>query len=471
MSSKYKKLFQNTILFSIGSMGSKFISLLLVVVFTHYLNPQEYGKVELISIMINLCLPFVSLSIYDAVLRFVMKGNEHNGSVLLNGLAVCGLVGLLFLAGSAVGILFFELDVSTLVIAAIIFAQSINLVFAQYARGTGRIKLYVINGLLTAILIFTIVSFLLSHIHMGIMGYFIGMVVAFTISNVVFFCFSGNVVEVLAKAPWDGALMKRMLLYSLPLIPNTLMFWVMNASDRLLIQTFLGLTANGYYAVANKIPVLLNTLSSIFIQAWQLSAIEESEQEDRNHFYSSVFNALASFMIIISAIILCFLKWGFGVALGSDFFEAWKFVPIQLFAIIFAGLSAFIGVIYAVQMRTNQVFITSFIGATLNVGLNLWLIPKIGLYGVAFATAISFFCVWMVRLIQTRKYVKIQMQYSVIIPAFIVLALQALCLYQVKIPELLTNTLSVSLILLINLRNIQFMTKNMIQKRRKSGLV
>lgn len=87
-------------------MGSKFISLLLVVVFTHHLNPQEYGKVELVSVMINLCLPFVSLSIYDAVLRFTMKENEHKGSVLLNGLAVCMLVGLLFLAGSVVGILF-----------------------------------------------------------------------------------------------------------------------------------------------------------------------------------------------------------------------------------------------------------------------------------------------------------------------------------------------------------------------------
>ncbi len=291
---------------------------------------------------------------------------------------------------------------------------------AQYARGTGRIKLYVINGLVTAMMIFAIVSLLLNYFHMGIMGYFIGMVVAFTISNLVFFCFSGNVVEKLAKAPWDGTLMKRMLLYSLPLIPNTLMFWIMNASDRLLIQAFLGLTANGYYAVANKIPVLLNTLSSVFIQAWQLSAIEENEQENRDRFYSSVFNALASFMIIISSIILCFLKWGFGVAIGSEFFGAWKFVPIQLFAMIFAGLSAFIGVIYTVQMRTNQVFMTSFVGAACNVGLNFWLTPQIGLYGVAFATAISFFFVWIVRFIQTRKYVKIRMQYVVIIPAFIV---------------------------------------------------
>ncbi|EUJ29066.1 lipopolysaccharide biosynthesis protein [Listeria cornellensis] len=391
MSSKYKKLFQNTILFSIGSMGSKLISLLLVVVFTHHLNPQEYGEVELISVIINLCLPFVTLSIYDAVLRFVMKDNEDQGSVLRNGLAICALVGLVFLSGSVIGILFFGLETNTLVIAAIIFAQSINLVFAQYARGTGRIKLYVINGLLTAILIFSIVSVLLIYFHVGIMGYFIGMVISFTISNIMLFCFSGNVVEMMVKAPWDGNLMKRMLLYSLPLIPNTLMWWVMDTSDRLLIQSFLGLAANGYYAVANKIPVILNTLSAIFMQAWQLSAIEEGEQKDRDRFYSSVFNAFASFMIIVSAIILCVLKWGFGIALGSEFYEAWKFVPIQLFAVIFCSFSAFIGVIYAVQMRTNQVFITSFVGAALNIGLNLLLIPRIGLYGAAVATTISFF--------------------------------------------------------------------------------
>lgn len=90
-------------------MGSKLISLLLVVVFTHHLNPQEYGEVELISVIINLCLPFVTLSIYDAVLRFVMKDNEDQGSVLRNGLAICALVGLVFLSGSVIGILFFWL--------------------------------------------------------------------------------------------------------------------------------------------------------------------------------------------------------------------------------------------------------------------------------------------------------------------------------------------------------------------------
>ncbi|EUJ48386.1 lipopolysaccharide biosynthesis protein [Paenilisteria rocourtiae] len=471
MSSKYKKLFQNTVLFSIGSMGSKLISLLLVVVFTHHLNPQEYGEIELISVIINLSLPFVTLSIYDAVLRFVIKKNENKGSVLLNGLVICVIVGLTFIVGSVVGILFFGLEITALVIVAIIFAQSINLVFAQYARGTGRIKLYVVNGLLTAVLIFGIVSVLLVYFHVGIMGYFIGMVIAFSISNVLLFCFSGNVAETLAKAPWDSELMKRMLLYSLPLIPNTLMFWVMDTSDRLLIQSFLGLAANGYYAVANKIPVILNTLSSIFMQAWQLTAMEESEQKDRDRFYSSVFNALSSFMIIISALILCALKWGFGIGLGSEFYESWKFVPIQLFAVIFASFSSFLGVIYAVQMRTNQVFTTSFVGAALNIVLNLLLIPRIGLYGAAIATAISFLSVWMVRLLQTRKYVKIRINFLTIIPALAVLAVQALFLYQTKVPDLLTNTLSVSLIFLINLRNIQFMTRNLLtKKRRKSDL-
>ncbi|MBC2369589.1 oligosaccharide flippase family protein [Listeria booriae] len=471
MSSKYKKLFQNTILFSIGSMGSKLISLLLVVVFTHHINPQEYGEVELISVIINLCLPFVTLSIYDAVLRFVMKDNENKGSVLLNGIAICVVVGLTFIAGSVVGILFWGLGINTLVIAAIIFAQSINLVFAQYARGIGRIKLYVVNGLLTAILIFSIVSVLLIYFHVGIMGYFIGMVISFSISNAILFFFSGNITKTLAKAPWDRDLMKRMLLYSLPLIPNTLMFWVMDTSDRLLIQSFLGLAANGYYAVANKIPVILNTLSSIFMQAWQLTAIEEGEQKDRDRFYSSVFNALSSFMIIISALILCILKWGFAVGLGSQFYEAWKFVPIQLFTVIFASFSNFLGVIYTVQMRTNYVFITSFVGAALNIGLNFLLIPRIGLYGAAIATTISFLSVWLVRLMQTRRYVKISIQFMTLIPALAILAVQALSLYQTKVPDILTNTLALSALFLINLRNIQFIMHNLVtKKRRKSDI-
>lgn len=65
-----------------------------------------------------------------------------------------------------------------------------------------------------------------------------------------------------------------MLAYSVPLIPNGIMWWVVNASDRYIIGYFLGYEATGIYSVAAKFPTLLTMLYGIFFQAWQLSAME-----------------------------------------------------------------------------------------------------------------------------------------------------------------------------------------------------
>src|SRR5699024_10273542 len=82
---------------------------------------------------------------------------------------------------------------------------------------------------------------------------------------------------------------KYLLLFSVPLIRNSLMWWLINASSRYFIRIFVGIASNGLFSVASKIPALISIVNQIFIQAWQLSAIEEYENKDSEKFYSDVF--------------------------------------------------------------------------------------------------------------------------------------------------------------------------------------
>lgn len=73
---QYKKLFNDSIVFAIGSFGSKLITFFLVGFYTYYLSKSEYGTADLLINSVNLLLPVVSLSVSEGVLRFVLDSKN-----------------------------------------------------------------------------------------------------------------------------------------------------------------------------------------------------------------------------------------------------------------------------------------------------------------------------------------------------------------------------------------------------------
>ncbi|MCQ4991499.1 oligosaccharide flippase family protein, partial [[Clostridium] symbiosum] len=68
--------------------------------------------------------------------------------------------------------------------------------------------------------------------------------------------------------------------YAIPLIPNSISWWISNSSDKLIVSYVCGVAANGIYYVSYKIPSLITTCSSIFFKAWQISAVDGFGSEE-----------------------------------------------------------------------------------------------------------------------------------------------------------------------------------------------
>ena len=115
------------------------------------------------------------------------------------------------------------------------------------------------------------------------------------------------------------------------------MWWIMAAGDKYIINYFLGDSANGIYSLALKIPQIINMIYSLFIQAWQMSAIEVESSEDKKGFYQNVFN-------------------------------------VTSFGMVFITIGIVISVVYTVGAKTNKVFITTALGAATNLLFNFILV-------------------------------------------------------------------------------------------------
>jgi len=404
----YKKLVNNSMIFAVGTFGSRLVSMLLVPLYTYYLSTGEYGTVDLMVATINMLLPIVSVSVFEAVLRFTLDDEDDAQDVLSNSI-------LLVFIGFAVSLLFYPvlsyfgvLDGMLSFLYIILLFQMIERVLSQHLRGLGKVKEFAINGIIraTATGLFNILF--LIGLGLGVEGYFYAMIVAYFIS-IVYLVITTGVLKNLSFAHINSDSLKDIIVYSAPLVPNSIMWWLINASSRYFITFFVSIGANGLYAVASRIPALLKVLYQVFNQAWQLSAIEEYDNDNRPDFFSNVFNYLSAFMFLGGSAIIILVKPMFSILFAPEYFGGWIVTPFLVLGSIFSSFSSFLGTNYIAAKQTKGIFNTSIYGGIISLVLNLILIPTLGVVGAGISSVVSFTAMFIFRYWGTRKYVELHL--------------------------------------------------------------
>lgn len=447
----YKKLFSNSLIFAIGNLGSKLIVILLVPLYTYTLSTTEYGATDIITTTSNLVLPLITLSIYEAVLRFTMDKDYDKEKVLTSGFFIT-LVGNLFLLLMIPIIKNLTNNDYLVYFYLLLMIQTFQSLLSQYVRAVGKVKEFAINGILNAFLVGSFNVLFLVKLKYGISGYLLSIIIAGFIS-VVYLSVVSEVIKIVKIRKFDLVLSKTLIKYSIPLIPNSFMWWVINTSNRYFIVYFIGMSENGLFSVANKIPSILSIFQSIFFQAWQLSAIDEYDSENKDKFYSNVFNFFSAFMIIVTSGILLFLRIIIRYILSPEYYLSWKYVPFLLIGILFSSFSSFYGTNYIAAKKTSGVLTSSLLGAAINVFLCYILIPGFGVNGASFATMTSFLFMWGYRVFDTRKMINIDVKWKKLFANLLTLFLQIFYLYYGKYTFL--NSIFLFMILLINLKELK----------------
>ena len=217
-----------------------------------------------------------------------------------------------------------------------------------------------------------------------------------------------------------------MLRYSLPLIPNSLFWWLGSGINRLFITGMLGISASGMFAAASKVPNLINTAYSVFQQAWQLSAFQESGDEGLSRFFSTVFTLVQAGMTALCALLSFTAPWVAAVLLQGETYGAWPMIGILLLSNLFNVLATFYGTVYSTTMHTTFIMKTTVFGALSCVVLTPVLIPFIGIYGACVASVVGQGLVFVMRAIDSRKYLRFDVGWHYLLPTIAVLIVQAL---------------------------------------------
>ena len=111
---------------------------------------------------------------------------------------------------------------------------------------------------------------------------------------------------------------------------------------------------------------------------------------------------------------------------SKDFFEAWKYSSILIISSMFNAYTIYLGSIFTAVKRTKIIAITTVISAGCNIILNIILIPRFEVYGAAMATLASYFVMWLVRLVFSKRYISFSANFGKTILVFVLLVVQVL---------------------------------------------
>lgn len=355
---KFKRLGKNTALIFIGTSGSKLITFLMLPLYTRWLNVDQYGAVDLVSTYSTLFLGIISLTIFDSIFIFPKGQSKTKQSQYFSS-------GLIFWGISTVISIFvclFVIKLSAMFgwhgffidyiwqILLLLITSYIQQLIQQFNRAIDKMVVYAFTGLIQTIGTVAISFYIIPQYKVN--GY-IGALIVGNILGVIYSLLSGGAYKYFSFKSWDKKALIEMLKYSIPIVPNGIMWFFVNSINRPLLEDYHGLATVGLLAIANKIPTIINQVYMIFQSAFVISAIEEANSPTYKQFYNQTLKLVVIIQILLVSVVTISSKWIIQIFTSPEFFISWHYIPILALGVLFTNVATFVGTNFTVTRKSK----------------------------------------------------------------------------------------------------------------------
>lgn len=407
MKQRYKNLVSDSFIFAAGNMLVKIMQFFLLPMYTAYLSAGQYAVGELVNNMAELLYPLVCLGIYEGVFRYSIESGSDESSVFSTGLFVSVAGAPVVVAAGVLGYSVTGFDY-TWHLVLLCLAMSLRMVCLQFVKGIGKTKLYAASGVVGTAVLCVSGYVLLGRCGAGVDGY-LGALLVSQIVQLAIVIFGAKIWRFVSVSKVDRVLLRKLLVYSLPMIPNSLAWWFVNLSGRYIILFSAGTSVAGLYTAASKLPAVMNMLITIFQQAWQIFSAREYNSRDRDSAFSNVYAVFTALLLCSGSIVIAITMPLSLIMLKGEFYQAYVYVPALMLGSVFNGYSTYFGTLYNAAKSNAMIFGTTMLGAFVNVALGIGLSFFIGPWGPIIGAAIAYLVISLTRIYDTRRFVRVEL--------------------------------------------------------------
>ena len=401
------QLIKNTAIIAIGKISTQVLSYILLPLYTAKMAVEEYGTYDLVCTLSIFLCPLISLLMEESMFRFLIdaKDEQERKDVISQTLIYTGIGIAIFIP---LTILYFNIftNYSGFFIFTFIAFVLSNMgiwVSNALARGLSNIKLYSVSNFILGIstIILTIVILLAKPTAEGLL--WANLLANFIASFFIFFRL--KLKRFLGK--YNKRLMKKMVKYSFPLVPNSISWSIINMSDRIIITQLIDSGANGIYAMASRFPNIINVLYSYFYTAWKESAAQIIKEDNRDKYYNSIYHDITKFLFAVTICLIAAMPFAFPIFINKNYNDAYQYIPLIMIATYYSCMSSSYGGIFGALKKTKIMGTTTLVAAILNLIVDFALIKFIGIYAACISTLFSNLFIYVYRKIKLKRYLKL----------------------------------------------------------------
>lgn len=407
-----RKLAGQTAVYGLSTIVVKLLNFLLTPYLTRIMSTSEFGVVTDMYALIPFALVVLTMGMESGYFRFAGKaeGPDAKRKVFATAWGAVSLAAVLFMSV----VLLFRGDLAEVmgyaerpsfiwIVGAIIMLDVVARVPFAHLREEGRATAYVMVNVLAACITLGLCLFfyhvlpLLSQSSsffasiydpgFGAGYYMVANLAASAVTLLVLLPTTGGVAPRI-----DRRLFGRIALYSLPLLVSGIAGTATDFIDRQMIKYLLpageAMSSLGIYGAMTKIAVVM----VMFTQMYRLAAEPFFLADFPKNDFRRLNAEAMKYFVLVSVLIFLFISLFadvFALLIGRDFRQGTFILPVVLGANVLSGIVLNLSFWYKQTGATRFAIYVTGLGLIVSVLLNLWLVPRMGYYGSAWARLLA----------------------------------------------------------------------------------
>ena len=451
MFDKLKQLTKDTGIYGISTIVGRFLTFLLTPFYTHVFSTHDFGAFTNLYVFIGIFNVIFIYGMDAAYLKFASNreigDKKDNFSTPYLFIFIVGILisGVIYLLRQPIFSVFdIPMNNSYLMnyVIGILFIDTLNVIPYLTLRLEHKAKKFSAFKLINITVNVLLNLFLILRLKMGIEAVFLSNLAA-TIAS---FTLLIPTVAANLKIKLNFTLLKRLLKFGLPYLPAGLAAMMIQSIDRPILSHLTNLSTSGLYSANYKLGIFMMLFVNMFQYAWQPFFLQNAKEKNAKEIFAKVLTyftlAATLILVILSLFISDLAKVSIyhHTIIGASYLSGLNIVPVVLFGYMFLGIYSVFTVGIFIEEKSLYVPFITVAGAAVNIGVNFWLIPVMGIMGAALATLAAYFVMAVIYFFVTQRFYKINYEYGKIGKIFIALAAAAVIYYVQYAGGLLTLT-------------------------------
>jgi len=419
MFEELKTLIKHSSVYGMAELLRKGIGFIMIPIYTQFLTPADYGLLELLDLTVNVIGMLVGLHIGSALIRYYNYYDDQKGkqevfttalafTFLLSLFVFCILVVLSdpiskLISGSSQYYRYFQITFICLTI------QAIYLIPETYLLARKKSLLYSALSTGTLISNLSLNIFFLVVMRMGVFGILLSMLITKAINCLIVSAITLRHI----RYSFSLEKLKKMIWFSLPLVPASISMFIIHFSDRFFIQMYCNLNDLGLYSLGYKFGMIISIIvSTPIFKIWDTQRFEIAKNNNAQQIFKKIFTYYSAVIIFVGLGISVFIDEIVSVMAASEYKGASTIVPLIVLSYVFYGMASYFTLGIMIRNKTKYAAYIQLCAAGINLLLNMFFISSYGIIGAAISTVLTFLFIVLLNFIVSQKIYPIPFEYG-----------------------------------------------------------